>query len=108
MSDEYLDDDIDHALLAADGPSTRGWTARARGMDMTEAMRGMRTYAQITIDLPIEQWRTVKAHIDTVGTGQGAYLRQALATRLISEGINPDDIPDLLAPRRGPRGAPTS
>jgi hypothetical protein len=71
-------------------------------------MTGIRPYAQITIDIPIEQWRLVKRHIDTIGEGQSAYMRQALAARLINEGMNPDDIGALLAPKRGPNGHPLS
>lgn len=70
-------------------------------MSAHEAVLRVPRTGQLTVKIPIEQWRLVRAHCRRQGVSLGMFLRHAIAAKLIAEGVDPADIADLT---RGPRG----
>ena len=97
---ETDEDWLDEQLLA-DDRSARGWKRRAVGMSAHEAVLRVPRQGQLTAKIPIEQWRIVRAHCRVQGVSLGMFLRHAIAAKLISEGVDPATIPDLIRGHRG-------
>ncbi|MCJ7726657.1 MAG: hypothetical protein MUP76_09765 [Acidimicrobiia bacterium] len=92
-ADEWLDEH----LLADDITSSPGWRRAARGgRTVNAAIAGIPRHGQLTTRVPIEQWRVVKKHVDSLGIPLGAYMRQAIGARMLSEGVPRADVETLM------------
>ena len=93
MSDGIEDDWLDAELLADDPPSETRWRRKAQdNVTMGHALRALPKMAQLTVKVPIEEWRTMKRHLDATGQYQGQFIRRAVAARLVTEGVPPEKL----------------
>lgn len=86
------DDWLDEVLLADDPKSKRMWKRDAIGTTTPVAMRGIPRYGQITVKVPIADWRTFKRHIDSRQQSMGTWLRQAVGAKMLAEGVPASEI----------------
>ena len=94
------DDDIkawvDRALAALDDtPRVARWRTNALGMPRTVAMATAPRMARLDISVPVGEWRIIKDVAQSHGLGPRQWVRKALATMCLVEGVNPDMVPWL-------------
>lgn len=98
---DLVADAVGKALAEADErPRRVDWRHRAIGMTRAEAMAIVPRKTRLDLTVPLGEMRMIRAAAQRRGLTVRGYLRRALATIMVCDGFDPDEMPMLS--RGGP------
>jgi len=71
------------------------WKYRALGATVAEVVAEVPTKTRLDVNVPVGELRVVRRLAEARGLTLRAYLRRALATAVVCDGVDPADVPVL-------------